>query len=111
MPVFQPNQPIAQNEPDVLVEAQASELGVGAHRFRLVVVDSAGNESQPAFVEIIVQDQDRPTAVLDVRDAEGRRIEPVVGFGDDFILSGRRSFDPAPGSVGEYRFTLVREDG
>lgn len=110
MPRFEPNNPIAQREPDVLVEVSPdAPLGVGAHRFRLVVIDDSGNESAPAFIDVIVQDQERPTAVLDVRDVEGQRIEPVVGFGQNFILSGSRSSDPAPGEVAEYRFTLLEQ--
>ncbi len=110
MPVFKPNEPVVQKETDVLVESRGDgALPIGRHRFRLVVVDEAGNASAPAFLEVIVQDDQAPTAVLDIRDVEGVRIEPVVGFGSNFILSGARSTDlPAGGSgVAEYRFTLV----
>jgi hypothetical protein len=97
-----------QNDPEVRVDVTADQpLPLGANRFRLVVVDDSGNESEPAFLEVVVRDVDRPTAVLDIVDANNSRIDPVVGFGQTFILSGRRSSDPAPGSIREYHFTLV----
>lgn len=108
MPRFEPNVPVTQDDPTVLVEVGDEALPIGAHRFQLVVVDNAGNESAPAVLEIIVRDQDRPTAVIDIVNERGARIEPVVGFGADFILSGSRSSDPAPGQVAEYRFTLLQ---
>jgi hypothetical protein len=108
MPVFRTNTPIVQNEPVVRVDIDpAAPLPVGANRFRLIVVDDAGNESEPAFLEVIVRDQQRPTAVLDMVDANGRRIEPVAEPGTPFTLSGARSSDVAPGRIREYRFTLV----
>jgi hypothetical protein len=111
MPRFEANTPIVQNEPQVLVEVAAdAPLPVGANRFRLVVVDDSGNESAPAFLEVIVRDVESPTAVLDMVDERGRRIDPVAGFGRNFTLSGARSSDPAPGRVVEYRFTLVDRD-
>jgi hypothetical protein len=108
MPEFKLNQPIVQKEPVVRVDvAAAAPLPLGANRFRLVVVDDAGNESEPTFLEVVVRDQEKPTAVLDMVNADGRRIDPVVGVGQSFILSGARSADVAPGQVAEYRFTLV----
>jgi hypothetical protein len=108
MPRFEPNVPVTQAEPVVLVEVSPNApLPVGANRFRLVVVDDSGNESEPAFLDVVVRDEERPTAVLDVVDRNGRRVEPVVPFGQAFILSGARSSDPPPGRVVEYRFTLV----
>ena len=108
MAEFKVNQPIVQREAVVTVDVTpTAPLPLGANRFRLIVVDDAGNESEPTFLEVIVRDQDRPTAVLDVVNADGRRIEPVVGSGRSFTLSGIRSSDIAPGRVAEYRFTLV----
>ena len=108
MPEFKPNQPIVQKEPVVKVDVPATApLPLGANRFRLVVVDDAGNESEPTFLEVVVRDQERPTAVLDMVNADLKRIDPVVAFGQSFILSGARSADPPPGTVAEYRFTLV----
>ncbi|MCC7283152.1 MAG: hypothetical protein IT556_12260 [Acetobacteraceae bacterium] len=108
MPEFKLNTPVVQNDPVVRVEVSATaQLPLGANRFRLVVVDDAGNESDPAFLDVVVRDMAKPTAVLDVVDANGRRVDAVVPFGSSFILSGGRSSDVAPGRVVEYRFTLV----
>jgi hypothetical protein len=109
MPEFRLNQPVVQREPLVRVDVSATApLPLGANRFRLVVVDDAGNESEPAFLEVVVRDAQRPTAVLDLVDANGRRIDPaVVRQGESFLLSGARSSDVAPGRVVEFRFTLV----
>ena len=109
MPEFKPNQPIVQKEPVVQVDVTATTpLPLGANRFRLIVVDDAGNESEPTFLDVVVRDLERPTAVLDVVNS-GRltRIDPVVAQGQSFILSGARSADVPPGKVAEYRFTLV----
>jgi hypothetical protein len=108
MPEFKVNEPVVQPEPVVRVEVTpAAPLPLGANRFRLVVVDDSGNESEPAFLDVVVRDAERPTAVLDIVDANGRRIEPVVASGASFILSGGRSSDVGGGRVTEYRFTLV----
>lgn len=108
MPQFRVNTPVVQAEPLVKVEVSRNEpLPIGANRFRLVVVDDEGNESEPAILEVIVQAPRTPTAVLDMVDANQRRIEPVAAFGQPFILSGARSSDVAPGRVVEWRFTLI----
>ncbi|GAB4275680.1 MAG: hypothetical protein Kow0092_31310 [Deferrisomatales bacterium] len=100
MAQFQLNQPIETTEPfiEVTVDPQ-KPLAVGVHRFRLVVKDDAGNVSLPAFVEVVVRDTQRPTAVIDA--------ESPVEFGRSFELSGRRSSDVAPGRVVSYEWTLV----
>ena len=108
MPEFKVNQPVVQPDPMVKVDVGgAAPLPLGVNRFRLVVVDDSGNESEPAFLEVIVRDAGNPTAVLDMVNADGRRIEPVVAAGAGFILSGARSADTGGGKVVEYRFTLV----
>ena len=108
MAKFVENRPVVQQQPDVKVDvSRANPLPIGANRFQLVVVDDSGNESEPTFIEVIVKDGDKPTAVLDVIDARRRRVDPVVNFGDAFILSGERSTDVPPGKIKEYRFTLV----
>jgi hypothetical protein len=108
MPAFKPNQPIVQKEPVIRVDvARDAPLPLGANRFRLVVVDEAGNESEPVFLDVVVRDTDKPTAVLDMVDATGRRVEPTVGVGQSFILSGARSTDLGSGKIAEYRFTLM----
>ncbi len=108
MPEFTPNVPIVQNDPVVRVDVTpAASLPLGANRFRLVVVDDAGNESEPTFLDVVVRNTERPTAVLDTVNADGTRVDPVVPRGESFILSGVRSADIAPGRIVEYRFTLV----
>lgn len=87
-----------------------TRLPVGRHVFQLVVVDDSGNESAPALVSIIVQDQERPTAVIDTIDARGTRSpEPTVAipFGQRFSLTGERSSDVG-GAVRQWRWTLMR---
>lgn len=108
MPEFKVNQPVVQPDPMVKVEvSRTAPLPLGANRFRLVVVDDSGNESEPTFLEVIIRDADKPTAVLDMVNADGKRIEPVVASGAGFVLSGARSADTGGGKVVEYRFTLV----
>ena len=108
MAQFAPNQPVAQADPTVSVDVTPnSPLPMGVNRFQLIVVDDSGNESAPVFLEVIVKDLDNPTAVLDMVDARGGRVDPTVDFGAAFTLSGARSSDVAPGKVVEYRFTLV----
>ena len=108
MAEFVPNQPVTQADPTVSVDVTPnSTLPMGVNRFQLVVVDDAGNASDPVFLEVIVKDLENPTAVLDLIDARGGRIDPVVDFGKSFVLTGQRSSDVAPGKVVEYRFTLV----
>lgn len=114
MAVFRPGtdtEVVADGDPqlDIAIEANA-QLPVGKHVFRLVVVDDAGNESEPAVVTIIVADQSRPTAVIDVVDASGgTHPEPefTIALGQRFGLSGRRSSDVG-GQVRTWRWTLLR---
>ena len=74
-------------------------LPIGRQLFRLVVVDDAGNVSQPDQVEVIVADQDAPTAVL--------KVPKVVGAGKSFNLDGSASFDVGGGKVVKYIWTYV----
>lgn len=108
MATFKLNQPVVQSDPMVKVDVtRASPLPVGPHRFRLVVVDDAGNPSDPTFIDIVVLAPTDPTAVLDIVDDVGTRVDTKVPFGKSFILSGARSSDVPPGKVVEYQFTLV----
>ena len=108
MAQFKPNQPVTQADPVVNVEVGPDNaLPIGANRFQLVVVDDEGNLSDPAIIEVIVKDVGKPTAVIDVVNADKVRVDPVVIFGKSFILSGGRSSDVEPGKVVEYRFTLL----
>ena len=108
MAEFKTNVPVVQADPVVTVDVNRDEpFPAGPQRFRLVVVDDAGNESDPVFLDVIVRDTEKPTAVLDVVNSDGKVVEPVVSVGSSFILSGGRSSDVAPGKVKEYRFTLL----
>src|SRR5262245_31873936 len=110
MAQFELNVPVQQADPVVRVDVSREKpLPVGPNRFRLVVVDNVGNRSEPTFLEVIVQAPTDPTAVLDVVNDSGARIDPQVPFGTTFILSGARSSDP-DGSVQMYEFTLVGRD-
>ncbi len=108
MAEFKPNVPVVQNTPHVTVDIKrGNALPPGKHRFQLVVVDDAGNESEPAFLNIVVKDSARPTAVLELVDKNKAVIEPpIVPAGKSFILSGAGSKD-ADGRIKEYRWTLL----
>ena len=109
MAEFKPNVPVVQTDPLVSVDIkQDSPMPPGKYRFQLVVVDDGDNTSDPAFLDVIIQDTERPTAVLDMVDSNGARIgDPTVQIGKSFSLSGARSSDVAPGTVKGYRFTLL----
>jgi hypothetical protein len=108
MPEFKPNVPVVQKDPLVSVDInQGSPMLAGKYRFQLVVVDDGNNESDPAFLDVIIRDTERPTAVLDMVNADGALVEPVVSVGSSFQLSGARSSDVPPGKVKAYRFTLL----
>ncbi len=100
MPIFEPNKPIETTDPkiEVTVDPQ-NPLPVGLHRFQLIVEDDSGNQSEPAVVEVLVQDTQRPTAVLDAP----RQVEA----GSSFALAGDRSTDVPPGRVVKYIWSLV----
>ena len=74
-------------------------MPIGRQLFRLVVVDDSGNVSRPDQVEVIVADQDAPTAVI-----RGPR---VVGTGRSFELDGSASFDVGGGKVVKYVWTYL----
>jgi hypothetical protein len=108
MASFTKNVAITQTDPTVQVEVAATNaLPLGVNRFQLVVVDDAGNESAPAFIDVIVKDTEKPTAVLDMVDANGAIVQPTVAVGASFILSGKRSSDTGGGKVVSYKFTLI----
>lgn len=108
MTKFTANVPVVQPDPSVKVDVTpTAPLPLGINRFRLVVVDNAGNTSAPITLEVKVVDLDKPTAVLDTVDDTGKQIDPVVPFGKPFTLSGARSSDLPPGKIVEYQFTLL----
>jgi large repetitive protein len=73
-------------------------LTLGRHTATLVVGDTSGNVSTAASAAFVVIDDVAPTAVLDAPSS--------VAFGASVPLDGSRSFDPAPGHVVEYRWTV-----
>lgn len=108
MAEFKPNVPVVQKDPVITVDINKdAPLPPGKYRFQLVVIDDSNNESDPAFLDVIVQDTQRPTAVLDMVNADKAIVKPVATQGESFILSGERSSDVAPGKVKAYRFTLL----
>ena len=108
MAKFKINVAVPQDTPDVKVEGTDSgALPLGPNRFSLVVVDDSGNESEPFVLTVTVVDTDKPTAVLQVVNADGKLLDPIVQFGQTFILSGAASQDKDPGKIKEYRFTLL----
>lgn len=93
-----------------VLSSQSSPLRPGKHVFQLVVTDDSGNNSDSANVTVIVQDLDRPTAVIDLINADGsRNPSPVVNvpYGKPFQLSGDRSSDVG-GSVKVWNWSLVQ---
>ena len=83
MPEFKPNVPVVQTDPLVRVDVDKNKpLPPGRYRFELVVVDDAGNESEPAQIDVIVKDTQRPTAVLDMVNADKVVIKPLISVGE-----------------------------
>ena len=108
MATFKVNVPVAQDMAQVKVEGiDGGALPLGPNRFSLVVVDDSGNPSEPFILTVTVVDTDKPTAVLQVVNSDGKVIDPKVPFGQTFILSGAASQDKDPGKINEYRFTLL----
>lgn len=102
---------VKSDEPLLDVQASAATpLKPGKHVFQLVVSDDSGNDSDTASVTVIVLDQDRPTAVIDLIDPAGGRNpapEVKVPFGKPFQLTGDRSTDIG-GVVKVWNWTLLR---
>jgi hypothetical protein len=102
---------VKSDEPALDVLASANDpLKPGKHVFQLVVTDDSGNDSDTASITIIVQDTERPTAVVDLLNADGKRIsDPVVTvpFGKPFQLTGDRSSDIG-GAVKVWNWVLLQ---
>jgi len=79
-----------------------SPLPLGKHRFQLIVIDDSGNKSVADEVQILVADQQNPTAVLSA--------PTVVAFGASIPLDGSKSFDVGGGKVVKYVWTYVGPD-
>ena len=83
-----------------VVVDRANPIPLGEHRFVLVAVDDAGNESLPSEVVVTVFDDKQPVAKLSVVPSEN------LSFGDSFVLSAEGSFDVG-GTIREYRWFMV----
>lgn len=109
MPRFAVGEKIETSDPLIEVTITPETLlPVGAHRFQLVVTDDSGNASEPAIIEVIVRDTQRPTAIVDMANREGGIVEArTAEVGQTFFLTGRRSSDVAPGRIAGYVWTLL----
>ncbi|RII30610.1 MAG: hypothetical protein CXR30_06400 [Geobacter sp.] len=74
-------------------------LALGSHAFRLEVVDTSGNVSAPATVNVTVIDTSAPTAVLSA--------PTTISNSQEFTLNGSRSFDVGGGTIATYRWTSL----
>jgi len=103
------NQSLTTSDATLTIEMGSEPLQVGQHSFALTVTDNSGNVSTAAQVSLIVRDDQRPTAVLDVRDAVTGRLIPnnTIGFGRSFQLSAARSTDVGGGSIVSYEWQLL----
>ncbi|MEO8250009.1 MAG: hypothetical protein ABI589_11620 [Burkholderiales bacterium] len=100
MSEFLTNRPLTTDQPKIEVTVSPNApLVPGVHRFELIVTDDAGNESEPAEVEVVITDNEKPTAVIDA--------PRTVPAGMSFTLSGARSTDPPPGKIVRYRWTRL----
>jgi len=97
---FVPGTDITTDVPTIEVTVSSDKpLPMGRQVFRLVVVDDAGNKSQPDQVEVIIADQEAPTAVL--------RVPKVTAAGKSFSLDGSASFDAGGGKVVQWIWTYL----
>ena len=97
---FTVNTDVVTEKPTVEVTVNSDRpMPIGRQRFRLVVVDDAGNKSKPDEVTMIIADQDAPTAVL--------RAPKVAPFGRSFDLDGSNSFDVGGGRIVQYVWTYL----
>lgn len=100
MAEFVLNTDVVTNEPIVEVTVSPDRpLPIGRQRFRLIVVDDAGNRSAADEVVVIVADQEAPTAIL--------RAPGLVGFSRSFDLNGAASFDVGGGRITQYVWTYL----
>ena len=97
---FVPGTDITTDVPTIEVTVSSDKpLPMGRQVFRLVVVDDAGNKSKPDQVEVIIADQEAPTAVL--------RVPKVTAAGKSFSLDGTASFDVGGGKVVQWIWTYL----
>ncbi len=109
MAKFVKDVPVYQGDPAALEVLGDPPWPAGTSRLQLIVVDDAGNQSDPVFVDIAVKQRPRPTAALALVDSQGKAITPArVPAGAGFTLSAAGSTAVAPAKIVEYRFTLVK---
>ena len=100
MAEFTINTDVVTETPTVEVTVSPERpIPIGRQRFRLIVVDDAGNRSAADEVTMIIADQEAPTAVL--------RTPRVAPFGRSFDLDGTGSFDVGGGRVVQYVWTYL----
>lgn len=100
MAEFIPGTEIKTDVPVIEVTIDPNKpMPIGRQVFRLVVVDDAGNVSKADEVQVIIADQDAPTAVL--------KAPRVVASGRSFQLDGSASFDVGGGKVATWLWTYV----
>ena len=98
MAVFKINQPIVQPDPVIKVDASRNDpLPIGANRFRLVVVDNDGNESDATFIDALNKGEMNGTILQDpvnmgylgvktaVAKLKGEKIEAVIDTGATLV--------------------------
>jgi hypothetical protein len=99
---FELGKEIETDGPTVQVTpAPGQPLPLGKHRFQLIVEDEAGNQSQPAFLDVIVRDPVAPTAIIQLVGG----VDPA--FNTPFELDASLSTDAGGGTVVKYHWTLV----
>ena len=103
MAEFVINADVTTKEPKVEVTITPDKpMALGRQRFRLIVVDDAGNKSAADEVIVIIADQEAPTAVL--------RAPKITPFGRSFDLDGSASFDVGGGKIAQYVWTYLGPD-
>ena len=85
----------------VVQNDSAKSLAVGRHRFALVVTDDSGNRSAQAFVDVVVLDNQAPTAIIALPNPLS------IVFGSSFTLDGSPSTDQGGGIIVSYEWTMV----
>lgn len=110
MAKFVKNVPVYQGDPQAALEVLGDPpWPAGTSRLQLIVVDDAGNQSDPVFVDVSVKQRPRPTAALSMVDSQGKAITPAqIASGASFTLSAAGSAAVAPAKIVQYRFTLVK---
>ncbi len=94
------NTPVVTTTPTFAVTVSAATLlPLGVNRFQLQVVDTSGNVSTTAIVNVVVVDNVAPTAVLTA--------PTNVAYGQGFTLNGSKSFDSGGGTISQYKWTSL----